>query len=739
MAQPRAASGPGGPDVSGLVLADVAARCTPEAPFTDPTFPPTNESLGAVAHLIEENPHFRHLARKEVQWRRVADMCRAAGITDVFPMAVKPTDVKQGVCPDCFCITAVCALAAHPARLERLFLTKGLAANGVYCLQFFHRGRWTPVVIDDWVPCSPKNPNKPLFARSRTNHPWPVLIEKAYAKLYGSFAAIVGGNTAEALFDLTGAPVEDVNLSGVEAKAELAAGTFWPRLKELQASGAVLTAGTSKASGRMHIQREDGLVSGHAYHVLRVLPLVARPATTLLHLQNPWGRCSWNGDWAADSPLWTPAVRRAVGAESMGAGEFYISDRDFLKHFQSINAALLLPPDLATDAVADVVFDHDTAGGCNNFYTWRHNPIFLLQTSAAETEAFLTLQQAEQRGQAETIDYHPIGLTVLTVPELGPTMLTGGAPYEVIRKTSFWNKREISLQVSLPGRPDPYLVIPSSFFPGVEMACRLFIRSSAPLAVARHTPELAHICRLDGRWTKQSGSYKTVATNPQYTLAVEKDCVVHVLLWQEPPPGPPRESGNSISERPIGCVCYRGVRRCTKQPDPATKVGDLTFTKYTEVARTLALVAAEGPYCLVPCTYVSGVTGRFTLTVCSDTPFQLSPAEDARGTPAAAREPAAPTEATPPAPAPSAASSRPPKPKRSAKTPASPSDARSSPAVPSAAVTPIPRATLAKNRPGPAKPAAKGAPTNASPGDSTVLRVARVKTKTVASLYAGLE
>jgi calpain-15 len=38
---------------------------------------------------------------------------------------------------------------------------------------------------------------------------WVMVLEKAYAKMYGSYARIDGGNPAMALRDLTGAPYEN--------------------------------------------------------------------------------------------------------------------------------------------------------------------------------------------------------------------------------------------------------------------------------------------------------------------------------------------------------------------------------------------------------------------------------------------------------------------------------------------------------------------------------------------------
>ena len=49
------------------------------------------------------------------------------------------------------------------------------------------------------------------FSRAANSQLWVCLLEKAYAKAHGSFNAISGGEIAEALLDLTGAPTYTVN------------------------------------------------------------------------------------------------------------------------------------------------------------------------------------------------------------------------------------------------------------------------------------------------------------------------------------------------------------------------------------------------------------------------------------------------------------------------------------------------------------------------------------------------
>ena len=61
----------------------------------------------------------------------------------------------------------------------------------------------TVIIIDDWLPIDQYG--KPNFASGGENglELWPAILEKAYAKLYGSYSAIVGGKVHVALADLT--------------------------------------------------------------------------------------------------------------------------------------------------------------------------------------------------------------------------------------------------------------------------------------------------------------------------------------------------------------------------------------------------------------------------------------------------------------------------------------------------------------------------------------------------------
>jgi calpain-15 len=74
-------------------------------------------------------------------------------------------------------------------------MTKEYNNQGIYYVRLCKDGEWTQVLIDDRFPCIS---NKRLaYSHARRKQLWVPLIEKALAKLNGSYEAIIAGRCCE--------------------------------------------------------------------------------------------------------------------------------------------------------------------------------------------------------------------------------------------------------------------------------------------------------------------------------------------------------------------------------------------------------------------------------------------------------------------------------------------------------------------------------------------------------------
>lgn len=286
---------------------------------------------------------------------------------DVSPdMRYDPRDVVQGSLGDCWLLSSISVVALWPALMEKVLPEPYQTdKNGRFSVRLFVDGEWKSIDIDDRLPCfnsrswsrngvvyenRAANPSKallPLPIACRSRKPsviWPMLLEKAFAKTYGSYDALCGGHVHTALVDLTGGLTQVFQLKqDIELVASLA---LWKRLKRFREERLLLAAGTHEKDDEDRSTEDLGITPGHAYAVLDVAEEVdSRGLHRLLKLRDPWGTCQWRGRWNdRDSENWTQRMRKRLcnneQGESTSAGskfsDFWICMDDFVVQFKEV-------------------------------------------------------------------------------------------------------------------------------------------------------------------------------------------------------------------------------------------------------------------------------------------------------------------------------------------------------------------------------------------------------------------
>ena len=87
-----------------------------------------------------------------------------------------------------------------------MFVTQEINKAGIYMMRFFLNGQDTPVIVDDFMPVDADG--NPVFASCRDGELWVSLLEKAWAKLHGTYARTEGGLPSFAANHIMGVPAE---------------------------------------------------------------------------------------------------------------------------------------------------------------------------------------------------------------------------------------------------------------------------------------------------------------------------------------------------------------------------------------------------------------------------------------------------------------------------------------------------------------------------------------------------
>nr|AAH95824.1 Capn8 protein [Danio rerio]AAI65648.1 Capn8 protein [Danio rerio] len=446
--------------------------------FCDPTFPAESDSLG-----------YNELGRysfktKGVQWKRPKELCSNP---EFIMDGANRTDICQGALGDCWLLAAIASLTLDKEILERVVpsgqsFTEDYA--GIFHFQFWQYGEWVDVVIDDRLPT---RDGKLLFVHSAEGSEfWSALLEKAYAKVNGSYEALTGGSTTEGFEDFTGGITENYELSKAPPN-------LFKLVQKALALGSLLGCSiVITSSYETEAVTSLKLVKGHAYSVTAAEEVHFRGSLVqLVRIRNPWGEVEWTGAWSDNSKEWdsVPPEEKAKLDYSAEDGEFWMAYSDFIQQFSKLEICNLTPDTLSSEEVNRWSYSQfegnwrvgSTAGGCrNNPATFCSNPQFMIKLEEIDDDphdgvngcTFLVglMQKDGRKDKRFGRDLNTIGFAIYKVPDelkgrsnihLGPDVLL--RQRSVAGSNTFINLREVGERFKLP--PGEYIIVPSTFEP----------------------------------------------------------------------------------------------------------------------------------------------------------------------------------------------------------------------------------------------------------------------------------
>lgn len=453
--------------------------------FRDNLFPPELKSIG-LGSLKRDDLW-------KVVWKRpyelVPNPVYIAQGTSRF-------DFIQGRLGNCWFLASVGALTFQKRIMKQVIQddqTFSVDYAGIFHFRFWRFGSWVDVVIDDKLPTID---NQLVFVQSKTpNEFWPALLEKAYAKVCGSYADMDAGNISEALMDFTGGPHMTIKLSQASDK-------LWDIMRRAGQSESLMGCGTpgGQAGVLQNTVLPNGLVEMHAYTVTGVTEVVCkgRPVK-LVRIFNPWGSGEWNRDWSDRSPLWElvrPEDQKYN--DVLDNGEFWMSMEDFCRNFSEMDICCsdvnVLAGSQSSSWKAEVHKGQwvmgTTAGGCSNdIDSFSKNPqyrVTLKETvedprdkSSANLLVSL-IQKSHKRNRHLATNFH-IGFNIYEVPahlkdqkEKFPASFFRNVRV-VGKNESFLNAREVMEFFRF--KAGDYLIVPSTFQPNEASSFLLTVYS----------------------------------------------------------------------------------------------------------------------------------------------------------------------------------------------------------------------------------------------------------------------
>ena len=475
---------------------------------------------------------------KNIQWYPLTEISDYA---QFFSDGIESNDVIQGGLGDCWFISALSVIATKDYLLrgefsddilsdkkidqeENVMLSTGVyppifhsfRKKGIFCFRFFKNFKWRYVLVDNRLPCLRVYDNQtptPLYGKCRAmNEFWVSLIEKAYAKLHGSYRALASGFIDDGLVDLTGLTSCKMIIEAEKLNSKQKVDELWNLLlsnSSLTFKGEIQkTSGGKKISAKFYIRnktmmgcsfdgrgnavemevilnnRHTGILASHAYSILDVFEIPKprgkkRKFSRLLRIRNPWGRKEWTGKWSDDS-VETKQNKERIEQKlnekyrethekinlSQEDGTFLMCFSDFRQVFNKLYICKNFPPSFIGIRIFGQWTSNESGGlpvNTRQQKTFFNNPQFYLQK---DNDGLLSVSLLQNDGRlVESTFPFPGTINKVCLLIFKTNSKNRKKDLEnLLEKTLIVNRRDNILELNL--KKGSYIIIPSTLDEG---------------------------------------------------------------------------------------------------------------------------------------------------------------------------------------------------------------------------------------------------------------------------------
>ncbi|KAF8597839.1 cysteine proteinase [Ceratobasidium sp. AG-I] len=367
------------------------------------------------------------------------------------------SDIMQGRLGDCWLLSALATVSTMEDLVEKICVARDEKV-GVYGFIFYRDSGWVDIIVDDLLYISipkyeelsrteknlyhndkdrynigaRKGGQSLYFAKSGTdNETWVPLLEKAYAKLHGDYAAIDGGLAADAIEDLTGGVSTIFHIHDI-----LDVDQFWDEELSKVNQDRLFGCYLYKLVGGEEDMTVNGLFAGHAYSIISAIEVNNK---RFVRVRNPWGKTEWTGAWSDGSKEWTPewlALLPELKHKFGNDGEFLMEYGDFLRTWTMIERSRLFDRGWKMSSMWLNV-------NSRNFpCAWNFGDVSFTFSVTEDTPAVIVLSQLDDRYFSEISGYSQWTMEFIIYRKNAPA----SEPYASSAHTIFW-RRSINIDL----------------------------------------------------------------------------------------------------------------------------------------------------------------------------------------------------------------------------------------------------------------------------------------------------